>query len=235
LTNKGTRRGYRSSIPSSAVERVVSTYHREGGGVYYSEAECLIGDVVVGLRFYDQDGALVIERPLRNGTVHGMVFHWSEGGDSLESVEPFRNGLPHGTARQWDYDGTLLGTYTLHNGTGWDLWRLPGFGELPYLSEAHSMKDGQPHGNEWWLNEDQKSVYIERHWYEGVQHGIERQWNHHGRLRRGYPKYFIRGMQVNKRSYLKACRSDPSLPPFRDVDNRPARTFPTVVARALRA
>ena len=172
---------YRSSIPACAVERVVSPYRRKGGAVWLKKVECLVGELVVGERYYDRDGALLIETPLRNGLKHGLEYHWYEGGGRLESVEPFREGLPHGTACQWDWDGILLGTYRMNHGSGLDLWRGRRCSSgLVYLSEVHSMKDGQPHGYEWSLHEDQQSVWAERHWHEGQLHGIEREWNARG-------------------------------------------------------
>ena len=54
-----------------------------------------------------------------------------------------------------------------------------------------------------------------------------------GRLRRGYPKYFVAGGQVSRRQYIKAAASDASLPPFRKAENRPRRRFPPVIARHL--
>jgi hypothetical protein len=188
----------------------------------------------VGERSYDQDGTLLIETPLRDGKKHGLELHWYEGGESLQSAEPFYAGLPHGTARQWAQDGSLLGKYTLNRGSGLDLWRNQRCdGGGAYLSEVHSLKRGRPHGYEWWLNEDQCSVWAERHWYEGQLHGIEREWNSRGCLRRGYPRYHVRGQRVSKRDYLKACKVDPSLPAFRAEDNQPDRCFPSAVASEL--
>jgi hypothetical protein len=212
---------------------VVFPYRREGNAVWLRKTECLFGGVVVGERFYDQDGSLLIETPLRAGKKHGVEFCWYEDG-GLQSAEPYRNGSPHGTARQWDEDGTLLGTYTLDRGTGLDLWRGRRCGGGPvYLSEVHALKDGQPHGFEWWLNEDQRSVWAERHWWEGQLHGIEREWNACGRLRRGYPRYHVRGERVSRQNYLKACQADPNLPAFQTADNEPARRFPAAMAKEL--
>jgi hypothetical protein len=194
----------------------------------------LCAGIVVGERSYDQDGTLVVETPLRDGKKHGVELHWHDGGDSLESAEPFHAGLPHGTARQWAEDGGLLGTYTLKHGSGLDLWRSQQCEDgLVYLSEVHSLKNGQPHGYEWWLNENQRSVWAERHWQEGQLHRIEREWNLQGRLRRGFPRFYVLGERVNKRAYLKACKADPSLPAFRGEDNAPARSFPSAVAKEL--
>jgi hypothetical protein len=133
---------YRSSIPVDAIERDVSDFRSTGE--WLRKAECLVGDAVVGERFYDKDGALLIERPLRNGQKHGVEFHWHDGGGNLESAEPFYRGLPHGTASQWDWDGTLLGTYTLNHGTGLDLWRMPSCSGGDGLPFRGSLDEGRP-------------------------------------------------------------------------------------------
>ncbi len=62
---------------------------------------------------------------------------------------------------------------------------------------------------------------------------IERVWNLRGRLRRGYPKYWIHEVQVTKRRYVRAAQDDPTLPPFRENENRPGRKFPTEIAELL--
>ncbi len=225
---------YRSSIPAGAIEQVVSPYRSEGGLVWYRTAECVVDGEIVGMRFYDDDGALVIESPLRNGRKHGVQFRWYDGGKQLESAEPFYKGLPHGLASQWGDDGRLLGTYRLNHGSGFDLWRDGKSNDgVVLLSEVLPMKDGRPHGYEWWLNTDQHTVWAERHWHEGQLHGIEREWNGSGRLSRGYPRNYIMGKRVDKRMYVKACRTDPSLPAYQASDNEPVRCFPPAILTEL--
>ena len=101
------------------------------------------------------------------------------------------------------------------HGTGYDIWRWEWWEGFAPVSEVHSMQDGVPHGYEWWMDADQRSLDHERHWSEGKYHGIERRWNHQRKLHRGYPKYWIRGEAVTKRQYLKAAKSDKTLPRFR--------------------
>jgi hypothetical protein len=96
------------------------------------------------------------------------------------------------------------------------------------------MKDGNPLGFEWWLNEDGKTISHERHWREGQWHGIERQWNGQGRLRRGYPRYWLGNERVSRAQYLRACGHDASLPKFRKAENLPRRSFPNEIRKALR-
>ncbi|MFO0876264.1 MAG: hypothetical protein U0840_02735 [Gemmataceae bacterium] len=198
-------------------------------------AEYVVDGQVVGTRFWDDDGYLSLERPCKNGLLHGVEYTWYFDG-VLTSAAPYVDGVPHGVAKQWARCGRLVGSYKMVRGTGIDLfWNaLEGIDANPhYLSEVHYMRDGDLHGYTWWLNDDQTSVRVERHYVQGYQHGIDREWNHRGRLRRGFPRYFLWGTRVNKRQYLGAVADDPTLPPFRPEDNAPQRVFPEEIRKHL--
>lgn len=218
---------YRSSIPPCAQERVTQR-HPDGTK---AEAEYLLRRSVVGYRQWDTSGLLEHEVPLKRRRKHGIEYWWTSG--RLTFAEPWANDVPHGAARQWSCDGQLLGTYTMKRGTGIDLWRDQREDGSPYLAEAVYWKDGHWAGFQWFINEDQRTVYIERCWLNGQLHGVYREWDSRGRLDRGYPQYFVAGKQVTKRDYVKACAADPTLRPFREEDNEPARTFPPEIARHL--
>jgi hypothetical protein len=220
---------YVTCIPPEAEERVTEAYP-DGAR---QKADYWLEGHRVGFRSFHPTGEPDYEVPYRDGVVHGTRYRWDEPGKLL-SAEPYERGVPHGTARQWGDDGRLIGTYTLERGTGIDLWWQDWPDASAYLAEVHYMQDGWAHGFEWWLNEDQQSVWIERHWLHGNQHGIERDWNARGRLSRGYPRYWVNGERVTKRQYLKAAARDPSLPPFRPEENEPERTFPPEIAGHLR-
>jgi hypothetical protein len=222
---------YRSSIPQAARERVTATFVT---CPQKYKVECVLNGKVVGIRYFHNTGELADESPLKNGLTHGTVYR-SDVPGKLLSAAPYSHGLPHGTARQWSEDGKLIGAYTMRHGTGIDLWWCESFENgLPYLSEARYVKDGKWHGFDWWLNEDQKSVWEERHFRNGQIHGIERLWNWKGRLHRGYPRYWVNDLRMTKRQYLRARAKDPTLPPFRKTDNRPQRRFPAEVIANLR-
>ncbi|MDB5172128.1 MAG: hypothetical protein JWN51_901 [Phycisphaerales bacterium] len=219
---------YKSYIPANARERIIK--RSPSGGK--EEAEYRLGGALVGVRRFFETGGPEHEYALKDGKKHGIEYWWFDA-DFLASAEPYVDGLPHGTTRQWDQWGRLIGTYRMIRGTGIDLWRQRRDDGKVYLCEVLHLKNGRHHGFEWWLEEDQKGVYIERHWRDGGLHGIEREWNNKGRLRRGYPKYHVGGERVTKRQYLKAAAADPTLPPFRSQDNKPASTFPPGIARHL--
>ena len=216
---------YKSSIPEGAVERIVAT-HPDGRK---REAEYLVDGQSVGMRFWDEEGYLWREYGLKNGIKHGLEYAWCDV--FLDGVEPYVDGKMHGLCKQWGFDGKLLGTYRMKHGTGIDLWR----DEDGKLIEACYWKDGVFDSWSWKINEDQRSVWLEEHVLAGVgMHGIERWWNDHDRLKRGYPRYWVRNERVTKRQYVRATKSDPTLPPFRPEDNLPARTFPPEIAKHLK-
>lgn len=223
----------KSDIPQHASERVIREYSEEGSFIYLRLTECVLDGQTVGQRAYDADGHLIIETPLRNGKKHGREYIWNEIG-TLESVEPYANGKIHGLAKQYGRNGRIIGTYRCIHGTGFDIWRQErGDGSI-IISEIHSLQDGLPHGYEWWLREDQRSVWHERHWQQGVVHGSERLWNSKGSLQRGYPKFWVQGKAIRKAAYLKAAQEDKTLPIFRENDNRPQRRFPAEIATLLK-
>ena len=214
----------KSDIPQNAVERRVEGY----GGL----TECVIDGLVLGRRVYNDKGGIVRETSLKDGKKHGNEIEWNDDG-TLLSVEPYLEGQIHGLAKQYSRSGKIIGTYRFVRGTGYDIWRWEWWEGFAPVSEVHSMQDGVPHGYEWWLDPDQRSLDHERHWFEGNYHGIERKWNYRRKLRRGYPKYWIRGEVVTKRQYLKAVKSDKTLPRFRAQDNSPRRQFPPVIQKVL--
>lgn len=232
---------YQSDIPKNAKERITKRYP---SGEKQSSEYFLRGKHVGHRSWDDANGPfggdefippelrLHYEMPLRNGIPHGRHYYLERG--IVTFVEPYHNGRIHGTARQYDNDRSLMGTYRMVNGTGVDLWRnrhYDGSGEF-FLAEVSPRRDGAPHGMGWWINDDQRTVYIEWNFCDGQLHGIHREWNG-SKLRRGYPKYFVHGKPMTKRQYIRACKGDQTLPPFREKDNKPQRTFPLAIAKHL--
>ena len=231
---------YQSSIPSETKEKFISAYISQqhcngngcGGAVWLEKREYWLQGKVVGIRYFEEDGTLAIETPLKDDKYHGTYYRFYETG-TLEYALPYLHGKQHGQSCQWTPGGLLMGTSSFSHGTGYDLWWHP-FMELDkpgfYLAEILPYKDGVPHGVEWWLNEDQQSVYIERYYREGNLHGIERWWDVDGHLREDYPNFYIHNNIVSQEEYISATHNDPTLPKFVENDQLPQRTFPDVIA-----
>lgn len=206
----------RPIIPEKAREKVVRR-HKKGFrqvALYYLDRK------LVGHRSWDNDGNLVVEYAIHNNLRHGPFISYHANG-RVSWVTRFVNGKEHGVSRQYDRNGNLIGTYKMRHGTGVDLWyTAPG-----ELSEERHVQDGKWNGPERWWNAN-KTVWEETHFRDDVEHGIKRAWTVRGSLRRGYPQYFIRGVKVTKRNYLRACEQDASLPLYRKKDDSPKRTLP---------
>lgn len=177
---------------------------------------------IVRKRIRDPNGVLVSEWEVRSGRRHGYYRDFFHERTVYECF--YRNNTQHGIAKQWHLDGTLLGTYRMQDGTGTDLWRHPDGS----LNEQREYVAGKRSGVERFWNEGQPALYIERYWRNDELHGIEREWDSRGRLRRGFPRFFIKGKQVSKASYIEAWARSRSLPEYRDIDNRPERAYPKV-------
>jgi len=206
-----------SPIPDDAEEVIVETYEtgRKQKATYRLDGQ------EIGSRFWNPSGVLVMECTFNNGVRHGLCRTWHDNGQ-LEEYSTYYEGKEHGTSIQYDWDGTPIGSYTMNDGTGVDVW----FAGPGVLSEEREYHDGKLHGYERWWAHDNETVYQERHFWNDVEHGIFREWNTQQKLRRGFPQYYIMGKRVNKRQYERACRNDPTLPPFNTEDNQPFRKLP---------
>jgi hypothetical protein len=214
-----TRRAYKSSIPTHAVE-VVDAYHPSGAK---KSASYFVGSEKVGYREWDEDGQLEFEYAMAGGVKHGHEYRFHPNGQLLEK-ETYRTGRLHGVGRQWAEDGRLLVTWKLVNGTGLDLWcdNLTGT-----LAEEHYWpKQGELGYKRQW-NGDEQTVWQEYFYVLGKgYHGVWREWNARGRLRRGFPRYYTNDQQVTRRQYLKASEADPTLPAYRPEEDDAHRQLP---------
>jgi antitoxin component YwqK of YwqJK toxin-antitoxin module len=213
------RGAYKPSIPATAVE-VVEDYHQNGAK---RSASYFVDGEKVGYREWFEDGQLSFEYAMRGGVQHGPEYRFYPNGQ-LEEKETYRDGRFHGTGMQWSEDGRLLVTWKLVNGAGLDLWCDCSTGTL---AEEHYWPEEEELGYKREWNPDEKTIWQEYFYVLGKgYHGVWREWNEKGRLRRGFPLYFVNDKTVTKREYLKACARDPSLPPFRVEDNDPHRELP---------
>lgn len=215
----------KSGIPQGVIEETVREYKQEGTLHYYRVTDCLFKGNLVGQRVYNQEGIMVIESPMKDGLRHGREITWSDDGKLL-LIEPYVRGKIHGTAKQYGRNGKVIGTYTIFHGTGFDVWRQENEDKTVFISEIHGLQDGFANGYEWHFASSKQDLWHERHWYMGKLHGIQRMWNSKGRLRRGYPKFYIADRAVPKQKYIKMTFMDKTLPVFREKDNLPFRKIP---------
>jgi len=163
------------------------------------------------------------EYGIRNEVKHGKEYCFHSDGQPYE-VTPYRNGRIHGTGKQWAADGSVLITYTLNNGVGLDLWCS---NDNDTLSEEHYWPEDNELGYDRDWNSDEKTIWSEYYFVNGKgYHGIKREWNQKGKLRRGFPQYYVNDKRVTKRQYLKACEKDVTLPPYRAEEDQPHRILP---------
>lgn len=202
------------SIPQEASEEIKERWEdgRPKAANYEFSGE------LVGERQWTEEGQLWREAGYRGGKLHGTFRIWWDHGPLLEEAT-YKDGKEDGSTRQYDPDGILIGVYVLVEGTGVDLW----FYERGQLSEERHLVDSERHGYERWWNPDNRTVYEENHFWKGQPHGILRRWNDKGRLKRGYPQYFVQGERVEKKLYLRACLTDPTLPAFAEAEQAPQR------------
>jgi hypothetical protein len=195
---------------------------------------CYIGGNFVGRRIYNQEGILVLETPMKDGLRHGHEITWDDEGNVL-SIEPYEKGKIHGIAKQYGRNGKVIGTYKLKHGTGFDIWRQEDERCRVFVSEIHCLKDGIPHGYEWWFASSKQDLMHERHWQMGKLHGIERAWNNKGSLRRGYPKFYVADQAISKQKYAKMALIDTTLPVIQEEDNLPKRKLPSEIKKLVRS
>lgn len=219
---------YRSSIPHDSNEKIIRRHANGAKSVchYFKNRK------KVGVRFFDEDGSMELEYGVKDGRAHGNHHEWSSG--KLVFFQKIKNGMAHGIAKQWSSEnGELLGSFKMNHGNGIDLWWQDWFGPL-HLTDVFFLKNNIPHGFEWHLNNTEKSVHIERHWFKGKWHGIHRSWKNSRTLDKGFPKFFIMDKQVTKAKYLKACENDTTLPKYNRKDDRWFREFPSSLKPHLR-
>ncbi len=160
-----------------------------------------------------------------NGQPHGLEREWHPSG-RLGYEARYEHGLQHGLQRQWDERGRLVVRTRFVRGTGLDLY----CGDLRpgVVSESRELAAGLCHGFErWWTD---RKLTREAHFVDSWEHGVTRSWTLAGKMERGWPRYFVRGERVDRRAYLRACKSDETLPHWRARDDRPTRPRPVAIS-----
>ncbi len=221
-------KAYQSAIPAGAREEVEKRYP---SGAKQS-AWYWLGGEKVGYRLWVEEGWLEWEYALRHGVKHGPEY-WFFADEWLLSKETYVAGRVHGKAWQWAEDGRVLVTYRMRHGVGLDLWCDTETGTL--AEEWYWPAVGQRGYSRHW-NEDERTVY-EEYFFVGSKgyHGVWREWNRAGRLRRGFPRFYVNDVRVTRRQYVEACRHDPRLVSYKEQDDDPHRPLPQEYTRQRRA
>lgn len=220
-----TRPVYKTSIPKRASEKIEAS-HPNGEK---KSASYFVKGEKVGHREWNDDGKLDFEYALRGGAKHGNEYQFYYKTEHVLEVQPYRHGHCHGEGRQWADDGRLLVTWNLRQGVGLDLW-CDTYTET--LAEEHYWPDSGEVGYTRLWNTDERTIFQE-YFYKGGKgyHGIWREWNDNRRLRRGFPHFYINDEVVTKREYIRACKLDSSLVPYRTEDDDPHRKLPVEYSR----
>ena len=212
-------RNYRSSIPIKAIEAVED--HFENGDK--KSAYFILDGEKAGFRQWSDSGELEFEFAMKHGVKHGREYCFSQNGHPYE-VTPYRNGRIHGTGTQWSHEGKVVIQYKLINGIGLDLWC--GNENHTLTEERYCPRDDEVGYLRNW-NDDEKTIWQEYYFFNGKgYHGIWREWNGAGRMRRGFPHYYVNNERVTKRLYLQASKTDRTLPPYEPKEDQPQRKLP---------
>lgn len=219
--------GYVSAIPPDAREEDITgrpgSFRGKVTKNYYR------GRSYVGMRVFSKAGLIERECSYKNGKRHGWEYTWHENGQ-LSSAIPYLDGTEHGTTSRWGASGALLSTYVMDHGTGIDLWWIELDGKSQ-LSEARVVVAGKMDGYEYWFVCGEPGVLRkEKWWSSGKLNGIERQWDGRGNLCSGFPKYHVRGREVDKLEYDRTATKDNTLKAYGEEDDHPYRSFPPEVA-----
>lgn len=172
--------------------------------------------------YWHDNGAIERETHFdEDGRMHGTEREFHRNGKMAYRAS-WVHGRQHGWQEQWDERGRLVVRTRFHHGTGLDAWFT-----LGRLSETREYLDGTLHGfQRWW--QDRRSIWAEAHYVGGREHGVFREWRD-GKLRRGFPKFWVNGAQITRRAYVRAVATDVSLPRLDPRDDARRRKAPKVI------
>jgi len=208
------------ALPDDAVERVLERHEHGGPSLTAFERDGLrIAEVRWDRRGMPQQGATQ-----REGLKHGLEVRWYENG-VVGFVDAYEHGQRHGLARHFDYAGHLLVETRFDRGTGVALACNVWDDGIPTLADEIHTVSGQLLLVRRWTGDD-RTIWLEEHYQNGLPHGIFRAFGDDERLRRGWPRFFVWGERVDKRHYLAVQPSEPTLIPYRAEHDAPERTLP---------
>jgi hypothetical protein len=186
----------------------------------------LLGSRRLGRLIWSRDGALMHEQPLdAQGRAHGIEIEYDDSG-AVVWCATWVHGSMDGPVVQLDERGVPVLVTGFEGGRGTDLWMSCG-----QISEVRELLDGAPHGLLRWGDPTRPSE--EGYFVRGQRHGIFREWESDGRLRKGFPRYYLDDARVSRRVYEAARVEDPSLRPYVAREDVNRRAMPEAVREAL--
>jgi len=195
------------------------------------DAHSVLGEARRGTRrlsrlIWSRDGALLHEQPLdARGRSHGIEVEWDDSGAVLWCAT-WVHGSMHGPLMLFDEAGQPALVTEFVHGRGTDLWLSCG-----RVSEVRELVDGRLHGLVRWGDPERPSE--EGYFDRGRRHGIFREWEANGTLRKGFPRYYLRDARVSRRRYELAQAKSSSLRPYIASEDANDREMPIAVREAL--
>jgi hypothetical protein len=191
----------------------------------------LLGEAVQGTRrrarlIWSRDGRLMHEQPLDpQGLPHGIEIERDDSGAAVWCAT-WVHGSMHGPVMHFDERGVPVLVTLFVRGRGTDLWMNCG-----QVSEVRELVDGVPHGVVRWGHPRAPSE--EGHFVRGRRHGIFREWESDGTLRKGFPRFYLDDTRVSRRAYEAAQTADSSLRPYDAREDSNERVTPPAVRDAF--
>jgi len=112
---------------------------------------------------------------------------------SLASEVRYNNGVPEGVGKQWDRSGNLIFSYSIYNGTG--------------IQKAWFPDQG---------------IWAEISWLYGKMTGRQRTYMINDGTVIG-DTFWIENKSVSRKSYSKACETNPNLPRYEKDSDKPRK------------
>lgn len=187
--------------------------------------EAIMHGRVVAQLVWSPEGKLLHEKPFAvDGRPNGLEVEYDDAGRVLWLAH-WVAGEMHGTAMQFDTNGLPVVVMEFVHGRGIDVWMSCGD-----VSEVRTTYNGIPDGLVRWGDPTRPDE--EEHFARGKRHGIFRSWDS-GRVRPGYPIFYVDDVEVTREAYLSACAADCTLPPYNESDDANERNMPPAVRDGL--
>ena len=206
-------------MPSWCHDEATLKLNGRNGASLWGEA-IMHGRVVAQLA-WSAEGKLLHERPFAaDGRPDGLEVEYDDAGHVLWLAH-WVAGEMHGTTMQFDPTGLPVVVTEFVHGRGIDVWMSCG-----RVTEVRTTYNGIPDGLVRWGDPSRPDE--EEHFALGKRHGVFRSWED-GKLRPGYPMFYVEDLEVSREAYLSARAIDSGLPLYNESDDANERSMPPAV------